>query len=260
MLTQSQIHTAALAFGAARRDHAPLVSLPAESAPQSLDDAYSIQEAFASAHSSPVAGYKIGAASPASQKFVGATSPFIARLFTEDCVSSPFAASEGRFFAPGVEAEFAFRMRNDVPATGAPYSGAGIAEHVGAVAPIIEICDNRFVDWKAVGLAQIVADNGFFGALVIGAWSEDWQELRLADLEVSIAIDGAQKGKAKCRNVLGEPLDSVAFTANELARRGRSLRAGDMIAIGTWTGFHLVSKSARVQARFGELGNVDCSF
>jgi len=256
MLDQTQIKLSVDALLRARQTKVPLRELPPASALASLDDAYLIQEQFACASGWPVVGYKVGAASAASQKFIGASAPFIARLFADDCLPSPMSLPQRHFFDPGVEAEFAFRLGQDLPASRAPYSGRNVAASIEAVAPIIEVCDHRFADWKTVGLNQIIADNGFFGALVIGHWRSDWRDLNLIDLSVSIAIDDVVKGRGAVRDVLGEPLDSVALVANQLSTRGFGLRAGDIVAIGTWTGLHLLKRGSTALADFGALGTV----
>jgi hypothetical protein len=59
----------------ARSKRQPLRRLPPSGAPLSVDDAYSIQEAFARRCGLAVAGYKIGCASKESQALVKAAGP-----------------------------------------------------------------------------------------------------------------------------------------------------------------------------------------
>ena len=152
---------------AAHRDHLSLDALPPGAVPDDIAAAYRIQSAFAAAYPAPVAGYKIGAASAQSQALVGAAEPFMARVFADTVFTSPATIPPGRFFAPGVEAELAFRLDRDLPPRPDGYDRATIETAVAAVHPAIEICDNRFTDWRTVGLPSIIADNGFYGALVL---------------------------------------------------------------------------------------------
>ena len=65
-LSDSNIAAAAVAFLSARQSRAPIAHLPEACRPQSLRDAYRIQQAFDRRCGKSIAGYKIGAASAAS--------------------------------------------------------------------------------------------------------------------------------------------------------------------------------------------------
>jgi len=256
MLDAQALEGAVTALLIARRDHRALERLPAASAPDSIEDAYLIQEAFARACGSALRGYKVGAASVQSQRFVGVSEPFAGHIYGETCFESPAVISAARFFTIGVEAEFTFQLGRDLPSRGTPYSRAEVADAVAAVVPSIEICDTRLANWKAAGVAQMVADNGFHGGMVLAGGVTDWRRLDLAAHEVTLRIDGVLRGSGTGRLVLGHPLDSLAWLASDLSRRGRSLQAGDIVAAGTCTGLHNVGAPADVVADFGPFGDV----
>lgn len=241
---------------AARSSRRALERLPPSGAPLSLDDAYSIQEAFARACGMTVAGYKIGCASKESQALVGAPGPFAARIFAPTRLDSPAEISARDFFAVGVEAEFGFTMRERLPARAKPYARAEVARAVASVAPVIELCDTRLDNWETARIEEIIADNGFHGGLVVGAGVAEWQSLDLPAHEVVLSIDGAIRGRGASARALGNPLDGLVWIANELSRRGYGLREGDIVATGTWTGLHFVAPEAAVIADFGSLGRV----
>ncbi|TWT08662.1 2-keto-4-pentenoate hydratase [Reyranella sp. CPCC 100927] len=256
MLDARALDGAVDALLAARRERRPMARLPAASAPQSIDDAYLIQEAFAQACGSRLAGYKVGAASVESQRFVGVSGPFAGHVYAATCFDSPAVIAAGDFFSIGVEAEFTFRLGRDLPSRERPYSRAEVTEAVAAVLPSIEICDTRLADWKAAGVAQMVADNGFHGGMVLAGDVADWRGLDLATHDVTLRIDGVLRGRGTGQLVLGHPLDSLAWLATDLSRRGRSLTAGAIVAAGTCTGLHIVHAPANVVADFGSLGTV----
>ena len=122
---------------------------------------------------------------------------------------------------------------------------------------MIEICDTRLADWKAAGLNAMIADNGFQGGLIMGPGLPLAAAPDLAALEVTLSVEGAIKGRGTGRLVLGHPLDSFAWLAGELARRGQVLRGGDIVAAGTCTGLHFVTAPAEIVADFGKLGRVE---
>jgi 2-keto-4-pentenoate hydratase len=260
MLTGLQIEQAADALLEVRRQHVAIAGLPADSRPATIAEAYRIQRAFDAKVDDRVIGYKIGAASAASQKLVGAVEPFLASVHARACLPSPARLPMADFFTPGVEAEYAFEIGTELPARAEPYNHGEIEQAISAVCPIIEVCDNRFVDWRSVDLMQIIADNGFFGALVIGERVTDWRDHDLGALEVVMSLDGIERGRACCAQVLGNPIDNVVWIANELSRQSIGLKPGQLIPIGTWTGLHFVERGSRVQATFGTLASVEIEF
>lgn len=242
----------------ARRNMRPLARLAAGTKPLSLDDAYAVQEAFARVWDSPVVGYKIGCASKESQALVGASGPFTARIFKSCRFDSPAEILMRDFFVVGVEAEFGFSMRRDLsPQPSLPYGREQVASAVMEVAPVIEICDTRLADWKKSSIEEIIADNGFHGGLVVGSAVADWPNLDLAAHEVVISVDGSVRGSGASAGSIGDPLDGLVWLANDLSRRGYGLKAGDIIATGTWTGLHFVAPGATVVADYGTLGKVE---
>ncbi len=257
MTDPQTIGRAADALVAARRARRAVASLPDDSRPRTVDEGYAIQDAVTARGAAPVVGYKVGCASKASQALMKTDAPFAGQMYADRVLGSPATLRRGDYFHVGVEAEFGFRMGRDLPARPAPYTRDEVAAAVAAVLPVIEICDTRFADWKAVGVADIVADNAFHGGLVTGAAFADWRALDLPTHEVVLSIDGAERGRGTGALVLGHPLDSLAWLASDLSRRGQALRRDQIVAAGTCTGLHFITGPARVVAGFGTLGEVN---
>jgi len=257
MISTKDVTESVASIIAARRGRRALKHLPPGGAPLSLDDAYSIQEAFAPEFGAPIVGYKIGCASKESQALVGAAGPFAARIFAPTRFESPAEISARDFFTVGVEAEFGFTIRDGLPPRRAPYERAEVAHAVASVAPIIELCDTRLENWKAARIEEIIADNGFHGGLVVGTAVVGWKTLDLARHEVALSIDDTVRARGASAGSLGDPFDGLVWIANELSRRGYGLSAGDIVASGTWTGLHFVRGPAAVVADFGSMGRVE---
>jgi 2-keto-4-pentenoate hydratase len=257
VISAKDLDEAVASIIATRDSRRALRRLPPGGAALSLDDAYSIQEAFVRKCRLPVVGYKIGCASKQSQALVGASGPFAARIFAPTRFDSPAEISARDFFTVGVEAEFAFTMRDALPPRHVPYERAEVARAVASVSPVIELCDTRLENWKAAQIEEIIADNGFHGGLVVGTAVNEWESLDLAAQEVALSIGDVVRARSASAGSLGHPLDGLVWIVNELARRGYGLGAGDIIATGTWTGLHFVREPAQVVADFGALGRVE---
>ena len=61
----------------------------------------------------------------------------------------------------------------------------------------------------------------------------DWQGLDLVNATGSMTINGQPAGEGKGGDVLGHPLDALAWLANTLAARGKSLSTGNIVMTGS---------------------------
>ena len=69
--------------------------------------------------------------------------------------------------------------------------------------------------------------------MVIGAaTTADWRALSLDTVATRIEINGELRCEGRGADVLGHPLDALAWCANAHAERGVGLRAGDYITTG----------------------------
>lgn len=245
---------------AARLSCVPVQRLDELSGGATLKQAYQVQDAFTKVHKTGIVGYKVGAASDASQKIVGAKEPFFGVLYSSETFQNGAKLRRKDFFNPGMEGEFAFRIGRDLDAKLAPFSIEDVSNAIDAVLPAIEICDNRFQSWKSVSLEEIIGDNAFHGALVIGEPVQDWRQFNLLTHEIGLTFDGKEVGRGPGELILGHPLKSALWLANKLTEYGKSLRKGDLIASGTCTGLHYSQEAKRVGATLGEIGEVHFDF
>lgn len=195
-------------------------------------------------------GWKIAATSAAGQAHVRVPGPLPGPLFT-------------RFrFAPGdvvpvhdlhmrvAEAEFAFRIGADV------HPGDDVLAAVDALHLAVELPDSRFVDFAAVGPAQLLADAACASRFVLGPEVPGWRGLDLSTAGTALWINGAEAARGSGAAVLGDPRTALAWLAAELPRFGHRLRAGDVITTGTTTPPPTVGPGDAIRADFGELGSV----
>lgn len=260
MAPDSRTEQAARVLLDAYRAHKPIVSLPEDARPATLDDAYAIQAAYADICGKAGVGYKVGAASAQSQALVAADGPFLGRLFEGTVFKSPARIPRGLLFNTLAEAELGFVIGEDLPPRSGGYGRDEIATHIASVHPVVEICDHRFIDWRPVGVLQLIADNAFYGAMVVGDAIDGWARHDLSETHVAMSVGGQLRGEGRCGPVLGDPINGVAWVASELSRQGRTLEAGSLVAIGTWTGLHAVAPSETVDADYGAFGHVAISF
>lgn len=246
---------AAALIGSARKRLEPLPGLPDGCRPQTLKDAYEIQELVVKGMARPV-GWKVGATAKKVQELMGADEPFKGRLI-EGCVhQSPAVIPATKVLTRKVEIEYAFRLANDLPALGAPYDRDSVVAAVDALYPALELPDTRYSDWLSRGVLQIIADNGGGGHFVMGEAVADWRRVEIVDREVSISFDGEEVTRGSGARVMGDPLLSLAWLANDAASSGRDLVAGEIITTGSCAAIVSPDVGVTVVGDFGDLGKV----
>ena len=211
--------------------------LPASCRPPDEAAAYALQDALHDALTGtgfgPLAGYKIGCTTPVMQRFLGIDHPCAGGLFEGTLRRGRGVFAHADFNRVGVECEIAVRLARDLPAAGAPYSRDGAAAAVGALLAAIEVVDDRYRDYRAFDVATLISDDFFNAAAVLGPPRADWQGLDLPALGGRMAIDGREVAGGRGADIMGHPLEALAWLANALAARGRALTAGTVVLLGS---------------------------
>lgn len=246
---------AAALIGAARRRRELLPGLPDEIRPVTVKDAYDIQALVVKGMTAPV-GWKVGATGAKVQKILGTDEPFVGRLIGGCVHRSPAAIPAGGVLSRKVEIEYAFRLAKDLPALGAPYDRDEVAAAVDTLYPALELPDTRYSEWLKRGVLQIIADNGAGGHFVMGEAIADWRSVDIIEREIAITFDGEEVTRGSGANVMGDPLMSLAWLANDSASSGRDLVAGDIITTGSCADIVSPDVGVTVVGDFGDLGKV----
>jgi 2-oxo-3-hexenedioate decarboxylase/2-keto-4-pentenoate hydratase len=122
-------------------------------------------------------------------------------------------------------------MGRDLPPSGAPFTREAVAAAVDAVAPAVEIVDDRQCDYKTLEVLSLVADNSWNEGLVHGAFVTQWPALETA--EGVVELDGVAVDRGLGGDVLGHPFEPLTWLANHLAQTGGGLCAGDIVMTGS---------------------------
>ena len=236
-------------------------TIPAEFRPESLEQAYKIQNAMTkellSNFGGGQIGYKIACTNKLAQELLNVEVPFFGRLLSASTYLSPSMLKANAFTHRLIEPEFAFELATDVPASSIPYTQDSIAVFVLALLPAIEIVDWRYAERTTVGVESLVADNAIHGAWIQGKRYKNWREFDLRVHDVQLCVNGNAEEKGSGAAVLGHPLNALAWLANELPRHGLSLKTGDLVTTGVATNVYFAETGDKIQADFGTLGTVD---
>ena len=248
-----RIAAAAEILAAARRAGRVIDGLPADAAPRDLAEAIAVQDELARRSGARTVGWKIGATAREVQAKIGLTHPFFGRVFAGTLRESGAALPAGNGHNI-LEAELAVRLARDCP--GQDHGVETIAEAVEAVRLCIEINRPSFRSPFAMRGLDVIADNGSNAGLVLGRDVPAWRARDLATIAVVFRINGEERARGTGAAAMGHPLAALAWLANERARLGAPLRAGEIIATGSLMGFVAANPGDAAVAEFPGIGAV----
>jgi 2-oxo-3-hexenedioate decarboxylase/2-keto-4-pentenoate hydratase len=258
------IERAAALLARARLERTRIEGLPDDCRPADLAAAYAVQDALharlAATGGGAVAGHKIGCTTSIMQRFLGIEAPCAGGVLAPAVQHGHGTFRHADFRHVGVECEIAVRLARDLPAAGAPYARAEVAAAVGACMAAIEVVDDRYVDYRALDTPTLVADDFFNAACVLGAPLEAWRELDLAAIRGRMTINGAEVGAGRGGDVLGHPLEALAWLANARAARDRDLEAGTFVLLGSVVETRWVAAGDLVEVALDGLAGASARF
>lgn len=264
-MTPDAIDKAATAIADNRMARTRLGPLPESIRPADLHDAYAVQERMnvrlSEAGLGPRAGYKIGCTTSVMQQYMNIHEPALGEVFADTIHRGGHARlRHGDYVEPGVESEIAVELAADLPAAGAPWTRESVRDAVGACMTSVELVDARYVDFRTLDTPTMAADNFFNAALILGEPVRDWQGIDLAAVEGRMTLNGEELGRGPGSLVMGHPLEALAWLANRLAERGRHLKAGEVVTLGSVVETKWVAQGDRIEVTMAGLGSVRVDF
>lgn len=235
--------------------------LPASQRPSDRTEAYAVQSAIAQASGQEVVGWKIAATSRAGQRHIGVDEPLAAPLFAgrvaQQSAAVPVFPLNGNIMKVA-EIEFAFRFATSLPRRSRPYTEHEVLAAVESLHPAIEIPDSRYLEFAKAGGPQLIADLACACWFVLGpATNADWRSHDLRTHPANGFLNGELVVTGTGANVLGDPRIALTWMANELARFGTGIEAGQFVTTGTCIVPLPVAPGDRVRADFADLGSVE---
>ncbi|MES2492584.1 MAG: fumarylacetoacetate hydrolase family protein [Pseudomonadota bacterium] len=226
--------------------------------PVDADGAYAVQTIntrFWEAQGRRIVGRKAGLTAKAVQTQLGVDQPDFGVLFDDMRVPDGGALDPARSIQPKAEAEIAFVLGADLPATDS--TPEQVAAAVATVHAAIEIVDSRIADWK-ITFADTVADNGSSAFFVLADEGKPLPGLDIWTAGMVMQINGEPVSLGVGAAALGHPLNAAAWLANTLAARGEPLKAGDIVLAGALGPMVALKPGDHVRAVVGGIG--ECSF
>ena len=180
-------------------------------------------------------GYKVGLTNPAAQQRFGVPHPVTGTIYEATLRLRDGEEVPARFAAvPAVEADLLVRVRDE--GINAARTHEEVLRHLDQVIPFIELPDLVMPPLPPDG-PNLLAVNvgvrlGVSGA-PIPVRADAAFAAALGTMTVTMTDDtGKELAKAPGTALLGHPLNVMPWLAQDLAKRGRRLQAGDIVSLG----------------------------
>ena len=189
-----------------------------------------------SASQGKVVGYKAGLTNPAVQKRFGTNAPvrgvLLEKMLLDDGAEVPVKFGAIPFF----EADLVVVVKDE--GINQAKTPADVIKHIASIRPFIELPD--LVTAKEQPLTGAVITSFNVGARlgVLGkpiAPSPDMVDALGKMMVVMRDQDGKELAKVPGAAILGHPLNAVVWLAEDMAKSGGKLRAGDILSLGSFT-------------------------
>ena len=232
--------------------------LPTDLYPENLDEAYAIRRVFQEIEETEgrgaIAGYKIGLTTPVMQKLCGVGEPCYGAIFAGEVHHRRAELAAADYCRLGVETEIAFRLGADLPQGGAP---GEIAPAIDSCMAAIELIEDLQYDYKRLDAAAMVAGNVWNAGVVLGAPVTDWRNRDLARATARLSINGQEIGSGNGGDVMGHPVNALAWLADKLAAAGTPLRRGMIVMTGSMVPIQYPVAGDRVVIEVSGLGGAE---
>jgi len=256
MLATSDQQNVARALIDARAGKTPLTAYPG-AMPQTMAEAYAIQDSAIAYDGRRVGGWKVGRIAPDLVGRYGGnrlTGPiFVDEIF--DGADEPAMPVYADGFA-AAEAEILLCFGE--VGTG-DYDIDSVRGCIADVRTGIEIASSPFPEINRHGPAVTASDYGNNKGLVLGPPIADWRKADLIRMPVEMAIDGETVGAATMETMLDGPFGSALFLIGILRARGIAIPPGTWVSAGAITGIHEIGPGQRAEAVFDGKIRVGCS-
>jgi 2-keto-4-pentenoate hydratase len=231
-------------------------NMPAEVAPPTVRDAYAAQDALRmlwEPRFGPVVGRKIATTTKVMQALMGIDHPCGGLIYQKRVHTSPATIRKADFMNVVVECELAVRLARDLPATGAPYTGASVLGAVGEVMAAYELIEDRNAVYKGSDARTLIADNSWNGGVVLGKGVPVPAGSDLNGIAAQVTVDGKVRSSGKS----DDPMGALAWVANLAVEHGKPMTKGMIVITGSIVATFPVEVGNRVTFEIERIGSVE---
>lgn len=224
------------------------------------ETSYAVQEELINQkcllHNTEIAGYKISMTSAETQAIANTDEPAYGTLLKKHIVNSGNTISLQSLFSPLIEPEIMFVLTEDLTLEADEEEILQKSKICGGV----EIPDARYIDWfPNFSLADLLCDNTATGLVVLTDPIAPLSFKEFGNVQMELFHNGKQLSDGISSAVLGNPVSSVAWLSQKLAKKNKTLKKGMVISSGTFIS-PLVAEEGTYTVTYSNIGEVEITF
>lgn len=152
-----------------------------------------------------------------------------------------------------MEPEISIVLKEDLK--GPAVTKEDVMAKIDYVCSSLEILDSRYENYQFT-LSDVIADNTSARGAVISQHSYAAHQVDLPNERVTLTINGKTVAEGSGAAVLDHPAEAIAFLANELAKKGEWVKAGQAIMTGGMTQAVAVKPGDVIEAIYDTLAPI----
>jgi len=203
-----------------------------------------------------VVGKKIGLTSKGMQAQLNINEPDYGIIVDKGVFREGKPIPTNKLILPRIEAEIAFLLKNDLKGPG--ITVASVLKATEGVIPAFEVIDSRFAG--KITVKDSIADNASSAAVILGGRITPIADIDLRLVGMVFEKNGQVVASATGVEVMGNPVQAVAWLANKLSEYEIPLQSGEFIMSGGITSAAKVEPGSFFSASFDRLGSVSVLF
>lgn len=260
-MEQAKVEKAARLLAEARRTGQTIKELPEDCRPAVAAESNAIAAEITKQLGEEIGGWKI------TFLYKPREVPFLCHLFKSRLFASPAQVSVKMTPSLCIEPEITFRLTSDLPPREKVYRAEEVADAVEAC-PSMEIVDTRFdTTFKTVRqrlneratMVEAYADHITSGAFVVGQGVKNWRDIDFSEMRVRMSADDKTIVETVGGHAFRDPFLPAVVMANQL-RRGPGMKAGQVVATGSFAGFFPVQIGQKIVSTFEGVGQAEAMF
>jgi len=266
MLTKEQIQFQAERHHKAEQDKQQITAITVAHPNMTIDDAYAIQSAWKAIklkEGRTIIGHKIGLTSKVMQRVMNINESDFGFLLDDMVFEDGSTIPTNNFLDPRIEVELAFILKKDL--SGPNVTIFDVLNATDYVVPALELIAARSfrIDPKTGykrTVRDTISDNAANGGIIMGGNPMKPDAIDLRWVGALLSKNGVIEDSGVAAAVLNHPANGITWLANKYAAYGLSLKAGEVVLAGSFTGALKVQKGDTIHADYREMGSISCYF
>jgi len=266
MLTKEQIQFQAERHHKAEQDKQQITAITVAHPNMTIDDAYAIQSAWKAIklkEGRTIIGHKIGLTSKVMQRVMNINESDFGFLLDDMVFEDGSTIPTNNFLDPRIEVELAFILKKDL--SGPNVTIFDVLNATDYVVPALELIAARSfrIDPKTGykrTVRDTISDNAANGGIIMGGNPMKPDAIDLRWVGALLSKNGVIEDSGIAAAVLNHPANGIVWLANKYAAFGLSLKAGEVVLAGSFTGALKVQKGDTIHADYREMGSISCYF